>query len=715
MRKVLIAAVAIIAVIILVTLLALANLNRLVNGNKDYLLARAQESMGRTMTVGKIGLTLWGGIGVRLKQFSLSDDPAFSNEPFVRAADLQVNMKLLPLLLKRELEIRNMVLHRPVINVLRDKTRQFNFSTIGGEKEKKEKAEKEKKERTSEPGTPPPLAVSLVDIDDGEIHYKDAAEGIDFHATKLDFKVKDINFERPIDIDLKAAVLGVGKQNFRLRGRVGPLGPKADFSDLPVDGDLELDTIALENLEQTVPGLSKKLPKNVALAGSVGVKSRVTGRFGKNMLPDLDGTLNLSGIRARVPALAQPVKDINAKIHFTGKTAELPETTFKIGNSHIRLAAEAASFSPMNISYRVSSPELSLADVKGPTKDRKKPEVVKDLKGEGTLLVKDGAVTSRGNFTASGGTIGDGDFKNLQTSVAFVDRVATIESFSTDAFSGSVKAKGRYDMREATPRFAATANIKAMDVDALSNAISPSAPKNLRGFLDMDLDVTGSGKDWDAVQNALKGEAKMEVKNGALLDVNLAESLFSNVPGGMSIVPNDIRKKYPDVFSAKDTEFKQMKGTAVIADGRARTDDLVVSAAEFETHGKGWVAFNRKVDFNAVLTFSQQLSRDIVNKAKQANGFLNDQGQLEMPFTLSGKLPGAKPKPDMNYVARAMQKGFLGQTLGDIGGVKKSKKSSDSDENAPTDEGRKKKKKNNTKDEIIKGLQGLFGNKSNSP
>ena len=713
MRKLLIIAAAIIAVMIVVTVLALANLNSLINGNKDYLLARAQESMGRTMTVGEIGLTLWGGIGVRLKQFALSDDPVFSNEPFVRAADLQVNMKLLPLLLKRELEIRNMVLHRPVINVLRDKSGQFNFATIGGEKEKKEKAEKEKKERTGERGGPPPLAVSLVDVDDGEIHYKDAAEGVDFHATRVDFKVKDINFERPIDVALEAAVLGAAKQNFRLKGRVGPLGPKADFSDLPVDGDIELDTIALENLEKTLPGVSKKLPKDVALAGSVGVKSRISGRFAKNVLPDVNGTLNLAGISARVPALAEPVNDINAKISFTAKTADLPETTFKIGNSRVRLSAKAASFSPLNLSYRVSSPELNLADIKGPAKDRKKPEVLKNLKGEGTLLVKNGAITSRGTYTASGGTIADGDFKNLQTSIAFVDRVATIESFSTDAFSGNVKAKGRYDMREATPRFAATANIKAVDVAALSNAISPSAPKNLRGFLDMDLDVTGAGKNWDAIQDALKGQAKMEVKNGALLDVNLAESVFSNVPGGVTIVPNDIRKKYPAVFSAKDTEFKQMKGTAVIADGRARTDDLVVSAAEFETLGKGWVGFDRKVDFRALLTFSPQLSQDIVNKAKQAKGFLNDQGQLEMPFTLSGKLPGAKPKPDMNYVTRAMQKSFFGQTFDNLGG-KKSKKSSDAsgaDESAPTDDGGKKKKKNNTKDEIIRGLQNLFGNK----
>ncbi|MBI1993011.1 MAG: hypothetical protein HYS67_01060 [Deltaproteobacteria bacterium] len=85
---------AILLVLFVLPALALVNLNALINRNKDYLLARAEEALGRHVEVGDIGVTLWGGIGVRLKNFSLADDPSFSKEPFVRAADLQVNMKL---------------------------------------------------------------------------------------------------------------------------------------------------------------------------------------------------------------------------------------------------------------------------------------------------------------------------------------------------------------------------------------------------------------------------------------------------------------------------------------------------------------------------------------------------------------------------------------------------------------------------------------------
>lgn len=713
MRKWLIIAGGVLLALVAVGALALMNLNSLINRNKEYLLAKAQESLGRTLGVGDIGLTLWGGIGVRLKDFSMSDDPAFSKEPFVRAADLQVNMKLLPLL-RKELQVRNLVLHQPVINVIRNQSGLFNFSTIGGEKEKKEKEKVEKEKKEKAPGGPPALAVALVDVDGGEIHYLDNAKGVDFHATRVDFKIKDINYERPIDVSLEAAILGAAKQNFKLKGRVGPIGPDADFTNLPIDGDVELDTISLADLEKTLPGFSRKLPKGLGLAGSVGAKSKVTGRLGKDALPDVSGTLTLSGVSARVPSLAQPVTDLNAKVSFTGGNAELPESAFHIGKSEVRLAAKIASFSPVNASYRISSRELNLADVKGANPARRKPEVLKDLKGEGAVVVKDGAVASRGSFTSSGGSIADGDYKDLKTTVALADRVATIDSLTLGAFAGALSAKGRYDMREAAPRFGGTVSLKGMDLTQMFRAFAPTSTQNVRGLVDADLDVTGAGKEWDAIQKSLKGTARAEVKNGALVDVNLADSVMSSgIP--INLVPADIRKKYPAIFSSKDTEFKQMKASAAIGDGRARTDDLIVSAAEFETQGKGWVGFDRTIDFKAMLTFSQQLSQDILSKAKEAKGLANDKGQIEVPFTISGKLPGAKPKPDMNYIARAMQKGFMQGDLNDLfGKKKKNKKDKDSADTAPADEGTpadtgKKKKKNTTKDDIVKGLQGLFG------
>jgi AsmA protein len=709
MRKWIIAGVVLLVLVILAGV-ALVNLNGLINRNKDYLLAQAKEALGRDVKIGDIGVTLWGGIGVRLKEFSLADDPSFAKEPFVRAEDLQVNIKLLPLF-RKELQVSKVILHRPVINVIKDQKGQFNFSTIGREKEKKE-TEKEKSPK--EHATAPALLVSLIDVDGGEIQYMDRSQGIDFRASQVDLKLNNISFDRPVNVDLSAAVLGAGKQNLKMKARVGPLGAKADLNNLPLEGDVDLDSVPLANLEKTLPGLKQRYPQGLELAGAVGSKTHFSGSLGKDVLPQINGTVNLVSVSARLPQLPQPITDINAKINFTGKTAELPESPFRIGKSQVRLAAKVTSFAPLNLSYRLSSPEVNLADLRATASGGgKKPELVKNLTSEGTASIKDGALTCRGNLSSPGGTIADGDYTDLQTSASFTGRVATIESLSLGAFGGSLKAKGSYDMRETTPRFAATTTVKAMDLTQIFRSMLPSAPQNIRGLINMDLDITGAGKEWNAIQQALKGQGKAEVINGALLDINLAESVLSGatgISGAVNFVPADVKNKYPAIFSSKNTEFKQLKGSATISDGKARTDDLVVSAAEFETQGKGWFAFDHTVDFRALLLLSQQLSQDIISRAKESKNLANDQGRLEIPFNLSGKLPGAKPKPDVGYIARAMGKGAVERGLEGLFQKKSPKggaETSPPQGQQPSES--QEKKKESPKNEILRELQKRFG------
>ncbi|HEX9273633.1 MAG TPA: hypothetical protein VGA01_15630 [Candidatus Binatia bacterium] len=42
--------------------LALLNLNSLINRNKDYFLSQAEQALGRKVSVGDVGVTLWGGV-----------------------------------------------------------------------------------------------------------------------------------------------------------------------------------------------------------------------------------------------------------------------------------------------------------------------------------------------------------------------------------------------------------------------------------------------------------------------------------------------------------------------------------------------------------------------------------------------------------------------------------------------------------------------------
>jgi uncharacterized protein involved in outer membrane biogenesis len=89
---------AVLLVVCGIAFLGVLNINSLIARNKDYLLDQAQNALNRKISVAELEVTFLQGIGVRAKNVTIADDPAYSKDDFVRAKDLQVN--LWPLLRK---------------------------------------------------------------------------------------------------------------------------------------------------------------------------------------------------------------------------------------------------------------------------------------------------------------------------------------------------------------------------------------------------------------------------------------------------------------------------------------------------------------------------------------------------------------------------------------------------------------------------------------
>ncbi len=257
MRKWIIVAGAIGVITVVVGFLLLLNINSLIARNKGYLIAQAEDALGRKVSMGEVQATLWSGLGARIADFTMSDDPAYSSGEFVRAKDLQVNLRFWPLL-RKEVQVKRVILHDPVIQIVRSADGKFNFSTIGkGAKEKKETSAKEKKEAPAkEPGQPAWL-VSLVDLSGGDIHYLDRKDGTDLRLQQIDLKVEDFDFNRAFSVKLAAAVYA-GKQNLKLTSKVGPLRPDGDFTQVPLNGELDIDPFDATRLNAAAPKLKSQ-------------------------------------------------------------------------------------------------------------------------------------------------------------------------------------------------------------------------------------------------------------------------------------------------------------------------------------------------------------------------------------------------------------------------------------------------------------------------
>lgn len=805
-----------------ILVLVLVNLNSLINRNKTYLLDQAQQALGRKVSVGEAEVTLWGGVGIRLKNFTMSEDPAFSSGDFVRAKDLQVNLKLLPLL-RREFQIKRLILHDPVIQIVRNRDGRFNFSTIGKEKKDREKKpdaeEKEKQRKTAG------LLVSMVNISGGDVHYVDRKEGTDIRAKQIDFTVRDLDLSRPISGKLAAALFSE-KQNLKLDMRIGPIPAEAGFSAVPIEGSADIDPLDFGKLKSAMPAVRTALPgesdisgilrvkdlqfkgtlkkfglkgtlegsqaavhfgkslrkspgiplvlstdaqyaNNVVrlsqaklklntmevagkgdvrfgdvpvinlaldsnrfslegwenlvpliadyqLSGNVEIHTTVQGRVGKGSAPQIQGILTLAKVSAKPPQFPKPIKDLDTQIHFTGQKAQVKDAILSLGNARIRLASEIERFSPLTLSYRLSAPELWPADFQASLPEERKADVIRNLSSEGTLSLKNDALRLQGKFASADGTLYKINYKDLGTNFAVENKVAAIRSLRVNALSGSLQLDGQYAFGDAVPRFSVTSKVQGLDLAELYRSLDLKG-RDLRGRLNADTKLSGSGKQWEEIKPNLRGQGQAEVVQGALLNFNLVDSVLSGitgVPGLTSLINPQLRKKYPETFEAKDTEFKEMKGAFDLADARMNVKDLRIAAADYTIKGTGWVDFEKRVEFQAVLLLSERLSTDLARSAREVSYILNSQNQLEVPFVVTGTLPNLRPRPDSSYLGKLVQRGFLRRGTDELQrrffGKERSAPPAESDSGTPPAEQKTEKKRDPTEELIRKGLDQLF-------
>ena len=850
MRKLILCGCVLLLVIGGLLVFAAYNLNDLANQNKDQLLAQAEQALGRKVQIGEIGLTFWGGIGARLRNFALADDPAFSSDNFVQAADLQVNVKLMPLL-NQEIEVKRVILHDPVIRVIRNAQGIFNFASLSGGD--MPDAPPDASDTTALIGSGGmPLLVALVNITNGDIQYTDQQENAALRISQLDLKVEDLSFDKPLRIELAAAIVS-DQQNFQLDATFGPLGKEIQVDTLAIDGSLTLDPLDMTAVQKALPQVAEAIPPGLGISGPVRISSqlsgtaralilsglqltasvfessepnvKVTGNVGpvgtdmdalalntdiafgpaslpqllafapvaENLPPELSadgsasvnvhvegtlknlaftatvdatqssiqfgdqfhkaqgkrmvlstdarmtpesialqqakiqldtleltssgavtlgdtlgvdlqldsnsvdlaswqeilpqlqdfsptgqmelhthvkgdvgeeqlpdtGTFDLRQVSASFAQLPQPISDLNTDITFTGQGAELKNTSARIGKSVLQLAVRIARFMPLDATYTFTSPELWLADVQASNGAEASSDVLKTLKSAGTARMENEQLAFSGTVSSAQGRLVNIDYTDFQTTLSLLNEIAKIDSASLQTLGGSVKASGQYDMGATPPQFQVTSQISDIELGEVFRAQMINALQYVRGKANFNLDLAGDGEDWEAIKPTLQGQGKFEVNQGALVDLNIADEVLSNItgiPGLTSIVSQKVRKKYPAIWGGTDTEFADLGSQLTFREGKILLDGVYLNAVDYATRGDGWLDYDQQIDFHGQIILAQNLSRDIQDNVKVAKYISNTQGRVAIPFTLSGTLPEAKP-PDIATLTRQVQRG----------------------------------------------------------
>jgi uncharacterized protein involved in outer membrane biogenesis len=277
------------AVIVLMALcvsVALLSIGLLIAKNKNYLLDRAERTLGRKIQLGAIEVSFLPPFGIRFNNLTVSDDSAYSHGPFLEARRLQLDIEFLPLLLQR-VRIKKITVHDPMISVIRNQLGNYNFATLGSSEKRTAVENGQGKVSDTHPKSlNAALLVQSIEIINGTVRYRDVRS--DLTVTRVDLTVANFTLNAPFTLDLAAAMF-TASQNVRIQTSLGPIEGASGLTEVPLNGRIDAQELDMDKIRVAAPTLRKSLPRALDLRGVYTIKDlRFQGTFNR---PKLKGAV----------------------------------------------------------------------------------------------------------------------------------------------------------------------------------------------------------------------------------------------------------------------------------------------------------------------------------------------------------------------------------------------------------------------------------------
>lgn len=267
---------------------------------KNTYLPLIEETFQRRVDVGEVRLALLPAPSIRLSGLKVSDGPAFPDNTFFAARQLQLRLKLWPLL-RGHFEVTEFVLDQPVVNILKQPDGTYNYSDLAGKKIPAAKngaaARKKPPGKNQELGALLAFVPSRLRINDGQLNLETKGQqpvridGIDlslaefaggrpfpFRASFVHPELKTVSLEGRISYQEEPAALKLEDNHLKIRELDLPFEVTVtNLSTLPqVHLRLSRDTVESRPVFQILSALGVA-PKGVDVSGLMGLEITVNG------------------------------------------------------------------------------------------------------------------------------------------------------------------------------------------------------------------------------------------------------------------------------------------------------------------------------------------------------------------------------------------------------------------------------------------------------
>ncbi|MFY9315057.1 MAG: AsmA family protein [Burkholderiales bacterium] len=550
-------------------------------------LEREMKEKNRTLQIeGTPALRLFPVAGIVLGKTSLSEPG--SGKPFIALESAEVAVRVMPLL-SGEVAVETLKLSGLRANVVRRKDGSMNFSDLAGGAEK----------ASDKAAEAPKLRIAEVNVSNVQIAYHDEATGQQISVVDLDLKTGRLDGQTPGEVSLSARITG-RKPEIDLRAQasgallfnIGREQFAFDKFIAQLKGRLDQDTLAAEFSAPRME-ITPSKASGSEVKGSVQIKGPQRSVNARLLIASVEGSATALSIPKILLDLDAAVSGISTKARLEAALrVNLPKQDLetdvagKLDDSTLKAKVALTNFAPLKAAFDLSVDRLNV--------DRYLPPERKEARAEERIdlsALKGKTVT--GKLAIGALTVKRAKLENLKAEVKLADGKLEIAPYSANLYGGtlggalSVDANGnKVQLKESAQNVA---------LGALLRDVAQKDMLEGRGNVTADLQTAGPTP--GAMRKALAGNARVQMKDGAIKGINLAESA-RNAKAALG-------GKQAKADPSQKTDFSEAGATFNIKNGVARNDDLKVQSPFLRIGGAGNLDIgNNGIDYLAKATLA---------------------------------------------------------------------------------------------------------------
>ena len=517
-----------VVVLLLVLLPFLINVNRF----RPVIEGKLSSTLGREVQIGKMALSIMSG-SFSAEDLSVSDDPAFSKDPFLTARSLKVGVELTPLVFSKEVRITRIVIEQPEVILLRGDDGRWNFSSLASSGAATSAGSSGS---AGAPGSD--VMIKRLELVDGRLTVgsKDTRKQTVYDQVHLE--ADDVSLASQFQLMLSAALPGGG--SLKLDGAAGPI-ERGDALLSPLEAKLSIDGLRLAETGFIDPASG--------IGGIMNFSGTVTSKGGQAHARG-DVRLNrLQVVKGGTPAEVPVAVAFDSIYDLARQTSTLKLGTVRAGDAVLSLTGASRTVrDATHLDMTLSGQDVPVKDLQGL------------LPAAGVTLPK-GASLDRGTMNIkldiAGPTnrlITAGDIGVFEAELAGFDMGSKISALS--AFSGLEGGGGKtvFEKLAANIRISPD-GIQAADMEMIvpgigdlrgSGTIAPDTAVNFR----MIATLTSKGTIGGTI-GRLTGRAGKDIRIPFLVRGYTSDPKFLPDAGGMvqEAIPTDLGSSLKGLIS----------------------------------------------------------------------------------------------------------------------------------------------------------------------